>query len=256
MNSTIVGLVAAIAVLSGGLGFSMTGVFDDQNLMTSNLPTTGFLMGQVEIEARNADGEIFAYRLSDNEVVDDGEQCILKMLFGGGGGTATPTRGGYASTSDTEASRGGCTGALTNAWNVIAIGDGNESTTPNGIDGQSAGILGFSGAYELSIAGATVPLAVQDLLTRLGNETSTVGGLERAVGTITWQNGTGDTKTKITLAKQFTNTSPTTIAVGESGLFNSTVIDSPGMLARQTFVDVSLATSDSITVTWTFTVGN
>ena len=53
MNSktTLVGLVAAIAVLSGGLGFSMTGVFDDQELMTSKLPATGFLMGQVEIEA-------------------------------------------------------------------------------------------------------------------------------------------------------------------------------------------------------------
>ena len=254
MNSTIVGLVAAIAVLSGGLGFSMTGVFDDQNLMTTRIPGAGFLMGQVQIEARNADGEIFAYRLSDNEVVDDGEQCILKLLFGGGGdGT---TRGGYTSTADTETSRGGCTGALTNAWNVIAIGDGNEVDTPVGIDGQSAGITGFSNAYQTSIAGATVTLAIQDQLTRLGNETSTVGGLERAVGTITWQNGTGDTKTQITLAKQFTNTSPTTIAVGESGLFNSTVIDSPGMLARQTFVDVSLATGDSITVTWTFTVGN
>ena len=51
--------------------------------------------------------------------------------------------------------------------------------------------------------------------------------------------------------------------VGESGLFNSTtacdseaVAGCAGMLARQTFTDVSLATGDSITVTWTFTVGN
>ena len=254
MNSTIVGLVAAIAVLSGGLGFSMTGVFDDQNLMTTKIPGAGFLMGQVQIEARNADGEIFAYRLSDNEVVDDGEQCILKMLFGGGGIDVAPTRGGYTSTSAADSAA--CTGALTQAWNVIAIGDGNEADTPTGIDGQGAGILGASNAYQLSVGGTTVTLAIQDRLVKLGNETSTVGGLERAVGTITWQNGTGDTKTQITLAKQFTNTSPTTIAVGESGLFNSTVIDSPGMLARQTFVDVSLATGDSITVTWTFTVGN
>ena len=121
MNSTIVGLVAAIAVLSGGLGFSMTGVFDDQNLMTSKLPATGFLMGQVEIEARNADGEIFAYRLSDNEVVDDGEQCILKMLFA--------TQAALLDVVDMLAQdghQGACTGALTAAWNVIAIGDCNE----------------------------------------------------------------------------------------------------------------------------------
>ena len=103
MNSTIVGLVAAIAVLSGGLGFSMTGVFDDQELMSTNVPVAGFLMGQVEIEAHNADGELFAYRLSDNEVVDDGEQCILKLLFATT--TSGQQRGGYA----TEGT-GACTG--------------------------------------------------------------------------------------------------------------------------------------------------
>jgi hypothetical protein len=231
MNSTIVGLVAAIAVLSGGLGFSMTGVFDDQNLITSNLPATGFLMGQVEIEARNADGEIIAYRLSDNEVVDDGEQCILKMLFATAQ-TATVGRGEYV----TDGS-GACTGILTGAWNVIAIGTNNDS-----------------GNY---VAGRTA--AQDDVLVRLGNETSTTGGLERSMAsTITWTNGTGSTTTKIVLANTFTSTSPITHAIGESGLFNSTtwVADRGGMLARQTFTDVSLATGDSITVTWTFTVGN
>ena len=250
MNSTIVGLVAAIAVLSGGLGFSMTGTFDDQNLMSAKVPAAGFLMGQVEIEARNIDGEIFAYRLSDNEVVDDGEQCILKMLFSTAQ-TAAVGRGEYAS-----GGTGACTGILTGAWNVIAIGDGNESTTPNGIDGQTAGIAGFSNAYELSVGAGTVALAVQDQLVKLGNETSTVKGLERAIGAVTWQNGTGDTKTQITLAKTFTNLSANAHSIGESGLFNSTAIDTPGMLARQTFTDVSLAQGDSITVTWTFTVGN
>ena len=228
MNSTIVGLVAAIAVLSGGLGFLTTGVFDDQNLMTSNLPATGFLMGQVEIEARNADGEIFAYRLSDNEVVDDGEQCILKLLFSSV--DAVAGRGSYA----TDGS-GACTGILTGAWNVIAIGDNNDS-----------------GVYA---AGRTA--AQDDLLVQLGNETSTVTGLLRGVATsIDWTNGTGSTTTKIVLAKTFTSTSPVTHLIGESGLFNSTTIDANGMLARQTFTDVSLATDDSITVTWTFTVGN
>ena len=80
MNSTIIGLVAAVAVLSGAMGISVTGVFDEPKLMTSNA-ATGFLVGHVEIEARNIDGDLIAYRQSDNAVVDDGEQCILKMLF-------------------------------------------------------------------------------------------------------------------------------------------------------------------------------
>ena len=238
MNSTIVGLVAAIAVLSGGLGFSMTGVFDDQELMSTNVPVAGFLMGQVEIEARNADGELFAYRLSDNEVVDDGEQCILKLLFATT--TSGQQRGGYASEGT-----GACTGILTGAWNVIAIGTQNDAEPYRSVLGGDS-------------------LAVQDTLVKLGNETATTGGLERAMATsITWHNGTGDTTTKIVLANTFTSTSPITHAIGESGLFNSTTVcasildvSCSGMLARQTFTDVSLATGDSITVTWTFTVGN
>ena len=41
MNSktTIVGLVAAIAVLSGAMGLSVTGAFSDPKLMTSNAAT-------------------------------------------------------------------------------------------------------------------------------------------------------------------------------------------------------------------------
>ena len=227
MNSTIVGLVAAIAVLSGGLGFAVTGVFDDQKLMASDVPITGFLMGQVEIEARDADGELFAYRLGDNEVVDDGEQCILKFLFA--------TTNAVARQNGATAGAGACTGAVTNAWNVIAIGDNNDS-----------------GAFA---AGRTV--AQQDVLVMLGNETSTVKGLERALATdVTWYNGTGSSATKIVLAKTFTSTSPVTHNIGESGLFNSTTIDAFGMLARQTFTDVALTSGDSITITWTFTVGN
>ena len=240
MNSTIVGLVAAIAVLSGGLGFSMTGVFDDQELMTSNLlPTTGFLMGQVEIEARHTDGEIFAYRLSDNEVVDDGEQCILKMLFSTAQ-TGAVGRGEYV----TDGS-GACTGILTGAWTVIAIGTCNAGTEAPATC-TSAFAEGNNEAQD-------------DVLVRLGNETSTVAGLQRGFATdVTWSNGTGSGATKIVLAKTFTSTSPITHLVGESGLFNSTLYSAlgEGMLARQTFTDVSLATGDSITVTWTFTVGN
>ena len=238
MNSTIVGLVAAIAVLSGGLGFSMTGIFDDQNLMTSNLlPATGFLMGQVEIEARNSNGEIIAYRLSDNEVVDDGEQCILKMLFATT--EASGDRGGYASSG-----MGACSGVLTGAWNVIAIGDNND-TVP------------FTSASHAQ----PTTLAIQDLNVKLGNETSSVSGLKRGTATsITWHNGTGDTVTKIVLAKTFTagtlHAGHAGYAIGESGLFNSTLAGSEGMLARQTFTDVTLGSGDSITVTWTFTVGN
>ena len=223
-KSTIIVLVAAMAVLSGALGMSLTGTFSDQKIGVTNV-ATGMMTGHLEIEARNADGELFAYRQTDNEVVDDGEQCILKMLFGGNS-TTPGARGQYTST-------GACTGALTGAWHVIGIG--------------------------------TTGTAADDVNVKLGNETSGilsnytdgVEGLERGVATTkTWTNGTGSTVTKIAMSKTFTNLSAVSHTIAESGLFNSTTVAGSGMLAHKEFTGVALATNDSITITWTFIVGD
>ena len=82
-KSTITVLVAALAVLSGAMGMTMTGAFSDQNMMTAstNNVAVGLMTGHLEIVAHHPNGELYAYRQFDNAVVDDGEQCILKMLF-------------------------------------------------------------------------------------------------------------------------------------------------------------------------------
>ncbi len=216
-TTTMTALVAALAVTSGGLGLSLTGVFEDDNIITASNTANGLMMGHLTVEAHDELGELIAYRQSDNEVVDDGEQCILKMLFATTG-TSQAGRGEYTST-------GACTGALTNAWDTIAIG--------------------------------TDTTAVDDGHVLLLNETSSSSGLERGIATTkTWTNGSGSTATKIVLSKTFTNDSPRAHTIAESGLFNSTTNDANGMLARQTFTGVALSNGDSITITWTFTVGN
>ena len=220
-KSTIIVLVAALAVLSGAMGMSMTGAFSDQELMTASTKNVaiGLMTGHLEIEARNADGELFAYRQTDNEVVDDGEQCILKMLFATSN-SGEAGRGEYASSGN-----GACTGALTGAWDVIGIG--------------------------------TTTASADDTNVALGNETSTTSGLERDRATTkTWSNGTGTDATQIVLSKTFTNNSANNHAIAESGLFNSTTVDKNGMLAHKAFSAVTLANGDSITITWTFRVGN
>ena len=215
-NSTMIALVAALAVTAGGLGLSLTGVFDDDNVIAASNTATGLMMGHLTVEAHDEGGDLIAYRQTDNEVVDDGEQCILKMLFATTDSTAG--RGGYTSTT-------ACTGALTGAWDVISIGTGTT--------------------------------AASDTQVLLVNETSTSNGLERGTATTkTWTNGTGATTTKLVLSKTFTADGTRTHAIGESGLFNSTTADANGMLARQTFTGVALSNGDSITITWTFTVGN
>ena len=238
-NSTIVGLIAAIAVLSGGLGLSLTEVIDDQKLMTSNA-AAGFLMGHLEIEAHNADGELVAYRQSDNEVVDDGEQCILKMLFSVAQvDGANNGRGQYASTSLQDT--GACKGILTGAWDVIAIGTGTDMCP------QADGF---------TMTKSCADLGDHDKIVKMGVEL-TANDLQRAAATTkTWTNGSGGDDTKIVLKNTFTSSAVGATAVTESGLFNSTTASQNGMLAHQTFGAVSIANGDSITVTWTFTVGN
>ena len=245
MNSktTVIGLVAAVAVLSGAMGLSVTGAFSDQTIAQSTIPATGMLMGYVEIEAHNSEGELIAYHTGDNEVVDGGERCILKMLFG----TTSMTnagRGQYATTDFSQQAEA-CKGILTGAWDVIAIGTGVLGHD----DGDAA--TGLSNA------------ALADLYSGLEKECSSsntdgcVGdiGLNRAYATTkTWTNGTGATPTKIVMAKTFTSTGVASIT--ESGLFNSTTISTGGMLSHKTFNAVSLTSGDSITVTWTFNVGN
>ena len=248
MNSktTIIGLVAAIAVLSGAMGLSVTGAFSDQTIAQTTIPATGFLMGQVIIEAHNADGELIAYRIGDNEVVDDGEQCILKMLFGTSGMT-NDGRGEYLATTgdgSISATVGACTGILTGAWDIIAIGT-------SGVNTSFICDVNSDGAFTETCDDDEF----HDELIQLGAElTSTT--LSRDVATTkTWTNGTGDADTTIVLKKTFT-ASGATPTVRESGLFNSTVVAGSGMLAHKTFANVVLADGDSITVQWTFTVGD
>ena len=247
MNSktTIIGLVAAIAVLSGAMGMSVTGAFSDQTIAKSTIPATGMLMGQVMIEAYDENGEMIAYRLGDNEVVDGGEQCILRMLFA----TAADGTGGPSASTATTGNTV-CTGALTGAWNVIAIGVGVT-------DHDDASGLGDSAVADL-YSGLEIECNAAVNSGGTGADAKTCAaqaGLIRATATTkTWQNGTSDTETQIVLAKTFTSLGSAVIT--ESGLFNSTSIGSGGMLAHKTFGAVSLTSGDSITVTWTFKVGD
>jgi hypothetical protein len=202
--------LAALGIIGGVFGLFVTGVFDEESISATYAPATGMLMGHAIIEAHDSEGNLIAYRETDNEVVDRGEQCVLKMLFGAGGPEAAGTNV--------------CTGQTTSPWTAIAIGTTNTDTADTQI-----GLL---------------------------NETASVSGLSRGVATTqTWQNGTGSTATQITLSKTFTN-GGSAHTITESGLFNSTTVSGSGMLARQIFSGVALANGDSITVTWTFSVGN
>ena len=223
-KSTIIVLVAALAVLSGGMGMTLTGAFSDQGIMTASTgnAATGMLIGHVAIEGRHADGELFAYRELDNAVVNDGEQCILKMLF------ESHSIGAAGRGGATTFGTGACTGALTGAWDVIAIGTCTSCQTGETYDPDDLDVI-------------------------LKTESVANGGQRGLATEKTWTNGTFP---QIVMSKTFTASGGNIGAVTESGLFNSTTANKNGMLARNTFSPVTINTGDSITITWTFKVGN
>ena len=209
-NKLLGATLCSLAVISGVFGLSVTGVFDENSIQPQFAKASGMLVGHAIIEAHDSEGNLIAHRATDNEVVNSGENCVLRMLF---------KEGGPEGSSTTV-----CTGALTDGWRYVGVG--TDST----------------GAAEADV--------------RLGNETSTTTGLTRSEGTVTWTNGTGATAASVQVSNTFTMQSGNTHTITESGLFNGTTYSTAGMLARQTFTGVALSDGDSITVTWTFTVGD
>ena len=209
-NKLLGATLCSLAVVSGVFGLSVTGVFDENTIQPQFAESSGMLVGHAIIEAHDSEGNLIAHRATDNEVVNSGENCVLKMLFDTDGpGSAGTTV---------------CTGAITDAWTFIGIGTTNTAA------------------------------AEADF--RLGNETRSTTGLTRTEGSVTWTNGTGATAASVQVSNTFTMQSGNTHTITESGLFNGTAYDTSGMLARQVFTGVALSDGDSITVTWTFTVGD
>jgi hypothetical protein len=83
--------------------------------LAGSVPTTNEdglkLTGHITLVATDSNGNIKAYRQTDNLVVNNGADCVVKLLFGGGS-----TRGIASGTGTT------CKGDLTTPFNVIAIG--------------------------------------------------------------------------------------------------------------------------------------
>jgi hypothetical protein len=79
-------MAAVFAVGVGGTYFGMQQT-DEYNASLSS--SSGMIMGHVTATVLNADGEITAYRQSDNAIVEQGMELIAGQLFEGANQTAT-----------------------------------------------------------------------------------------------------------------------------------------------------------------------
>ena len=212
---SIMAIVAIVAVTAGLVGYTSA-------TLTEVSPATSFaasplVSGHVTLEARDSDGNLKAYRLSDNAITRNGEDCVAKALF-----TANRFNSGTATS-------GFCLGAITKPFVFVALGTGTtqEQGTDNAMQAQTAQ------------AGLDLPTVGGGSITTWTNSTG----------------GAGGGSAQIVITKAFTNTGGT-IAISEAGLFNDTAASTNGMFAHKVFAPISLATNDQLTVTWTINLGN
>jgi hypothetical protein len=218
-NTSTIVLGVALVIVAGMFSANVAGLIGHQSNDGQKLATGAFMTGHVETILTDFQGNIKEYRQSDNVITNGGENCAIRLLF-------NRENAGWTANSNS------CRGALTASWNVIALGTDDGTLLP--VNGTNSG---------------------------LGAETSATG-LVRLAGTATFTNSTAvastgaGTAAVATISKTFTNTSGGTIAVKESGLFNSTTVIASGMFARQSFSTINVGNGDSLTVNWTINIGS
>ena len=70
-SSTIIALVAALAVTSGGLGLSLTGIFDEGKIITASNTANGLMMGHMIVEAHEAFIPNWNWTMEEMHVIDN-----------------------------------------------------------------------------------------------------------------------------------------------------------------------------------------
>ncbi len=223
------GMVAIAAGLIGAYGMP------DFSENESSLAAAQML-GHVTMIHTDADGNVIGYQQSDNLIVNRGEDCVLKQVFG----SANTEAGAYLS-------------------DIIPTG----STTCGTDLGSRAGVF-----EDIAIGNGSSVAGVDETDTALFSEHNVTGndsGLTRAeIGTSTKVYSAETDSSRVVLSGQFTNTYGAGLSydVTESAIFNSTetagasTVDADTMMfARQTFSAITLDNGESLTVEWTVDVG-
>ena len=212
-----IAVLGAIVALSGVLAGNMAlGFFDNDSSSANSLATSGLMTGHVTITVTDVDGNIKAYQQSDNIIVNQGENCAVKRLFGavaGSGAICGPE------TTDPGTFR----------W--IAIGNQTVGTD--------------------TAADTDVRLRNEHNQTGSGFER-----VQDAVPIYTSASGSTASKVVLSNAFTLNAAGGSSRTVTESGLFNSTFApNTDAMFARQTFSAITVNAGETLTVEWTVNVG-
>lgn len=135
-NTATIALMTIIAIGSGVAGFTFATNGEIASQATSFV-VKPIMSGHLTLEVKDADGNLKAYRQTDNIITQQGENCALRMLF-------TP------GASHTGTGTSVCAGALTQPFTAIAVGTGATQEV-----GTQTGLVSESTTNGLGRAGAT-----------------------------------------------------------------------------------------------------
>lgn len=208
--------LASLIVLAAGIsGALMFFLGSVQPSQISSTTETGHMLGHVTLVHKDSSGNVLQYIQADNVIINHGDDCALQAIINGTTTTAT----------------GKICGTVGAGFKVIGLGN----TTLAG------------GASSAAKADTTLGREIQSGIPSLqrANATSTT----YTMSALNSNNGA-----KVVLVKTFTSTNAGAIVVNEAGLFNSTANGAVPMAAKQAFTNISLANTDTLTITWTITL--
>lgn len=124
---SIIALVAIVAVSAGLVGYASS--TSEVVSPATSFASSALVSGQMTLELRDSEGNLKAYRQTDNVITANGENCVAKALFA----PARYTAGGVTS-------GGTCVGAITVPFSFIALGTGTtqEQNTDNNMQSQTS----------------------------------------------------------------------------------------------------------------------
>ena len=217
-GTTVLALLG-VAIISAGLTFVVS-----QNDATPNLsaplPKAGsFVNGHITVYLHDENGNLKAFRESDNMISNRGLEVMLKQVFGNSTAASTDGLNTFNITSTG--------GTLAGTVKTISLGTGGETAALQHQQGLSARV--FTGTcanktmtFKLSDGGANAHPQTGKKLVVVGNTTFSGGGADTCAGS----------------------------SVDEVGLFTSQTGSSGAMFARQTFSALTIGASDTLTINW------
>jgi len=213
---SIIALIAIVAVTAGLVGhtFSTPGQVNP----ATSLASSALISGHMALELRDSDGNIKAYRQTDNVITRTGEDCAAKALFS----PASYNSGGPAV--------GSCQGAVTAPFSFIAIGNGTTTETNNDIDMQT----------QHTITGLTIAQGTVSFTNSTGGAGSGTGA---AIVSVTKTFTSAGTSTTVSEAGLFNSTTRSTNGLFAHKVFTPITVNTSDQLTVTWTINIGNSTT-------------